>query len=274
VRDAIARALHRWPVDVVHMHGIDFHAYLPAAGVPTLATLHLPPGWYPPAVFSPERPDTWLNPVSAAQRAACPPSPALLGAIPNGVDVARLGCRGRKRGWAMALGRICPEKGFHHALDAAKVADTPLLLAGQVHPYPEHQRYHAEQIVPRLDGRRRFVGPVGLARKRRLLAAAKCLLVPSLAPETSSLVAMESIACGTPVVAFAIGALPEVVEHGRTGFIVRDVHEMADAIREAGRLDPEECRAAARERFPADRMAARYLGIYHRLAYRRVEAAA
>ena len=273
-RAAIARTLQRWPVDVVHMHGIDYHAYLPAIGVPVLATLHLPPSWYPPEVFRPARPDTWLNPVSAAQRRDCPASNALLDAIPNGVDLSRMGCRVRKRGWAMALGRICPEKGFHHAIEAAKAADTPLILAGCVYPYPDHQRYHAEQIVPRLDGRRRYVDAVGLARKRRLLSAAKCLLVSSLAPETSSLVAMESLACGTPVIAFNVGALPEVVEHGRTGLIVGDVREMADAIGQVDRLDPEECRAAARERFSVQRMAARYLDTYRLLVHGRVELAA
>ncbi|HZG42202.1 MAG TPA: glycosyltransferase [Longimicrobium sp.] len=274
VRTAMARALARWPVDVVHMHGVDFHAYLPAAGVPVLATLHLPPAWYPAAELTPRRPDTWLNPVSAAQARDCPRFAALLDPVPNGIDLARLECRARKRGWAMAMGRICPEKGFHHALDAARMADVPLLLAGEVHAFPRHHRYHAEQIVPRLNAGRRHVGPVGIRRKRRLLAAARCLLVPSVAPETSSLVAMEAIACGTPVVAFDVGALPEVVEHGRTGFIVRNVREMADAVARVGELHPEECRAAARERFSGDRMAARYMDLYHRLASRRAGAAA
>jgi glycosyltransferase involved in cell wall biosynthesis len=274
VRIAMAHALARWPVDVVHMHGLDFHAYLPAADVPTLATLHLPPAWYPARELKPRRPDTWLNPVSAAQARDCPRLPALLDPVPNGIDLARMASRARKRGWAMALGRICPEKGFHHALDAARLADVPLLLAGEVQPFPAHQRYYAEHIAPRLDARRRQVGPVAIRRKRRLLAAARCLLVPSVAPETSSLVAMEAIACGTPVIAFGAGALPEVVEHGRTGFIVHDVREMADAIARVREIHPEECRVAARERFCVHRMAARYIYTYHRLAQRRADVAA
>ena len=84
--------------------------------------------------------------------------------------------------------------------------------------------------MPRLDRRRRFLGPLGFARKRRLLAAARCLLVPSLARETASLVAMEALACGTPVIAFPNGALAEVVEDGRTGFLVENTREMAAAI--------------------------------------------
>jgi glycosyltransferase involved in cell wall biosynthesis len=274
MRDAIRYVLDRWPVDVIHLHGIDFAGYLPAPGVPVLATLHLPPEWYPPEVFHLDRPDTWLNPVSLAQRRACPQSSIVLDPIPNGVAVDRLHAPVRRRGWAVALGRICPEKGFHHAIEAAKRAEVPLALAGQVYPYPDHERYHAEEIVPRLDGWRRFLGPAGFARKRRLLSGARCLLVPSLAPETSSLVAMEALACGTPVVAFRSGALPEVVEHGVTGFVVDDEREMAEAIREVHRIDPETCRAAARERFSIQRTAARYLSLYARLASARAGVAA
>jgi glycosyltransferase involved in cell wall biosynthesis len=167
----------------------------------------------------------------------------------------------------VALGRICPEKGFHLALDAAIEAGTPLLLAGEIFRYQAHERYFWEEIQPRLNGStRRFLGPVGVARKRRLLAGARCLLVPSLVPETSSLVSMEALACGTPVVAFPSGALAEIVDHGRTGFLVKDFREMAEAIRAVGTIDPEECRRAARERFSSKRMLERYLEMYRQFA--------
>lgn len=264
-REAVRDVLERWPVDLVHVHGVDFHRYLPPPGVPVLATLHLPPEWYPPEALRPARPGTWLHCVSAAQRRRCPPGARLLPDVPNGVPVQALAARHARRGFAVALGRVCPEKGFHHALDAAKEAGVPLLLGGQVYPYPEHERYFRREVLPRLDGARRFLGPVGFARKRRLLSAARCLLVPSLAPETSSLAAMEALACGTPVVAFRAGALPEIVEHGRTGFLVRDAREMADAIHAADTLDPEVCREVARERFSAEAMAQRYLEQYARV---------
>jgi glycosyltransferase involved in cell wall biosynthesis len=262
---AIERALNQWPIDLVHMHGIDFDRYLPPSGAPVLVTLHLPPGWYSPEIFRLPRPRTYLHCVSAAQRRACPPGAVLLPDLENGVPVDRLATRVGKRDFVITIGRICPEKGFHIALDAAARAGRPMLLAGEVFRYAAHERYFQQEIVPRLDDSRRFIGPIGFERKRRLLSAARCLLAPSLAPETSSLVAMEALACGTPVIAFASGALAEIIEHGKTGFLVGHGQEMAEAIDAAKFLNPDDCRNAARERFSANRMAQQYIHLYLRL---------
>jgi glycosyltransferase involved in cell wall biosynthesis len=267
---AVAEALRTDDVDAVHLHGIDFHAYLPPPpGPPALVTLHLPPSWYPDEALRPSRPRTWLHGVSASQHAALTEARAepLLPPVRNGVPVDALGvARHARRSFALVLGRICPEKGQHFALDAARAAGVPLLLGGEAYPYAAHEAYFAREVVPRLDRLRRFLGPVGFARKRRLLAAARCVLVPSTAPETSSLVAMEAAACGTPVVALASGALPEVVEHGRTGFLVPDAAGMAEALGRVGALDPSRIRRVARERFSEARMAGEYLTLLRRLA--------
>lgn len=267
-RHAIEQVLATRHVDVVHLHGIDFHAYLPAANdeIPKLVTLHLPPSWYPTEVFSSGRGDVHLHCVSNSQRARCPAGTPPLPVIENGVPVEDLERRTAKRGFALALGRICPEKNLHAALDAGRLAGVPVLLGGQVFPHEDHRRYFRDTLVPKLDARRRFLGPLPFARKRRLLSAARCLLLPTLAPETSSLVAMEALASGTPVVAFSNGALPEIVEHGRTGFLVRTTHEMADAIAACDDLDPDECRAVARERFSVQRTVALYFDAYQQLA--------
>jgi glycosyltransferase involved in cell wall biosynthesis len=264
-RAAIEAVLCERSVDLVHLHGVDFHRYLPPPGVPVLVTLHLPPSFYPPEAFRPARPETFLHCVSWAQHAACLPGARLLPPIENGVPVGDFGARVRRRDFALALGRICPDKGFHLALDAARRAAVPLLLAGRVFRYAEHEAYFYREIAPRLDALRRFIGPVSRRRKRRLLAAARCLVVPSLVPETSSLVAMEALASGTPVVAFAIGALADIVEHGVTGFLVRDEREMVDALRAVDAIDPARCREAARARFSAERMTGEYLDLYRRI---------
>jgi glycosyltransferase involved in cell wall biosynthesis len=253
--------------DLVHLHGLDFHTYLPPPDPPALVTLHLPPAWYPSAALAPARGRTWFNCVSQSEERTCPPGVKLVPAIPNGVPVEALAPAEHGCGdYAVMLGRVCPEKGQHLALQAAHAAGVELLLGGEVFPYQEHERYFADCVRPLLDDRRRFLGPLGFARKRRLLAEARCLLVPSLAPETSSLVTMEAFACGTPVVAFPAGALPEIVEHGRTGFLVEDVESMAEAIGAVESLDSALCRRAAEARFSVRRMTAAYLALYERLA--------
>ena len=265
-RRAIAETLHSHSVDVVHLHGIDCAAYLPLERVPTLVTLHLPPAWYPAEIFAPQRPGVFLNCVSQSQRAACPDSPHLIGMVGNGVDLERFRPVAPGDEQAVVLGRICCEKGQHVALEAAHRAEVPLVIAGQVFPYPEHLEYFQTQIAPRLDEHRRYVGPVQGEAKTRLLATARCLLMPSSAPETSSLVAMEALACGTPVIARRAGALPEIVEHGETGFVVDTAGEMAVAIEAVEGLERSVCRRVAEERFDVERMCGEYLRLYRWLA--------
>lgn len=266
VRHTIEHVLSDEPIDVIHLHGIDLTHYLPRSEVPQLATLHLPPTWYPPALFDRQPPHLLLQCVSAAQRAACPAGARVVTTIPNGVSVEAFLPKPTPGSFVLMLGRICPEKGFHLGLEAAHRAGVDLLLAGSIHPYADHQRYFTREIEPRLDARRRFLGPVGFEEKARLYSEARCVLIPSLVPETSSLVAMEACASGTPVIAFSVGALPEIVEDGRTGFLVKDLDEMAAAIESAEAIDSEECLRTARERFSADRMAERYLELYANLA--------
>lgn len=263
IRRAIADVLRRYPVDIVHLHGVDFADYLPLEDVPVLVTLHLPLHWYKPSALAVTRPNTFFHCVSRSQAESFPKTLPMLPALENGVSPDLFRNRGIRKGkFAAALGRICPEKGFHLSLRACRKAHTPMLLAGKVFPFHEHQAYFAERIVPELDSQRRYIGPVAMRGKCRLLSAANCLIVPSLAPETSSLVAREALACGTPVVAFATGALPEVLQHGETGFLVQHEDELPDAIRACQSLHPERCRQIARQRFSPERMIENYIASY------------
>jgi glycosyltransferase involved in cell wall biosynthesis len=269
-RDALQTALSAHDIDVVHMHGIDFAEYLPAPNVPVLATLHLPVQWYAPRALHPARPATWLNCVSQTQHAVCPPSPSLIDPIRNGVtindrpDDRPLAKKGR---YALVLGRICPEKGVHIAMNAAARAGVPLVIGGKVFPYPAHLEYFEHAVRPRLGSTHSYIGPFSGKEKHCILASARCLIVASLVPETSSLVAMEALAAGTPVVAFANGALPEIIDHGKTGLLVSDEDEMAAAIKQADRLSPQACRTAARERFDVRQMIDRYFTAYKKIAW-------
>jgi glycosyltransferase involved in cell wall biosynthesis len=263
VRERINLAISRHEPDLIHFHGIDFHEYLPAEiETPGLVTLHLPLEWYPQAALA-SRHNLHFNCVSESQACA---AGSEIKIIRNGVPIPTFHVQPRKRGHILCLGRICPEKGFHFAIEAAAKLDLSLLLAGEVFAYEAHQRYFREQIAPRLSDKRKFIGPIGQARKHRLMAAAQCVVIPSLVNETSSLVAMESLACGTPVVAFNRGALPSIIDHGRTGILVNDPEELPDAIITAQKIDFTECRRSAVERFSCDAMTRRYLDFYEELA--------
>lgn len=266
VRAAIARVLGSRRVDAIHLHGVDCDAYLPPAGVPALVTLHLPLAWYAEEVLHPQRPLTWLQPVSRHQAHGVREGVRLLAPIENGVAENPFALASRKRHFALALGRICPEKGFHDAIAAARAANMPLLIAGEVFAWDAHRRYFDDEIAPQLDRQVRFIGALHGTRKQRLLAAARCVLIPSRAPETSSLVAMEALAAGTPVIAYRSGALPEIVEDGVTGFVVDDVASMAHAITRCECVAPQTCRDVAQQRFPLQRMCDAYLDLYPRLA--------
>lgn len=268
-RQAIDSALERWPVDLIHMHGVDFDTYLPPPGAPVLATLHLPIAYYSSAALDPIRPQTWLHCVSSAQHADIGRNAHLLAPIENGVDVDSYALDIERRDVALMLARICPEKGIHLAIEAAKRADMALLIAGALFPYEAHQRYFETEVLPRLDEHLRYIGPVGRLGKRRLLASARCVLIASTVAETSSLVAREAAAAGTPVVALARGALRDTIEPGRTGFLVDTVDEMAVAMTKASTIKAALCRDVARRRFALEPMIRGYFAAYGGLIRRR-----
>lgn len=254
-------------IDLIHVHDTAFHEYRWPADVPVLVTLHLPLSWYPVQAWKVEQPNVRLQCVSETQKRSGPATLDCAPVITNGVD---LSVKSReKENFALTLGRICPEKNQRTALEAGFRARTPVIVGGEVFPWPDHQRYFRERIKPLLEEcqgiRHEFRGPLSPADKSDLLARARCLLHPTLAPETSSLVAMEALAAGTPVIAYPSGALPEIVDHGITGFLVQSIEEMAAAMRRVDTIDPEACRATAARRFSKERMVAEYFNLYSQL---------
>lgn len=268
----IETAIKKYRPDVVHMHGLDFHEYLPSEGVPVLATLHLPLDIYAPQALKPQRKDIFFNCVSRWQHGGATGLTGLLEPVLNGIKLPRNKGSFRKRPFTLMLGRVCAEKGYHLGVKASIEAGFPAVIAGKVFDYPEHRQYFDNEIKPHLNRRCRFIGVVGGRDKARLLSSARCLLVPSLLTETSSLSAMEAIASGTPVVAFRRGALTEIVDEGKTGFLVDTVEEMAGAISKAHELDPLVCAETGKERFSSEAMGKKYIDAYRLISGGRQDA--
>ena len=188
----------------------------------------------------------------------------LAAVIHHGVDPERFPVGTGDGGYAAFLGRVCPEKGIPTAIRAAREAAVPLLIAAKMSE-PAEQLYFERCVRPLLGGDIEFVGEIGGAEKAALLGGAVCLLNPIDWPEPFGMVMVEALACGTPVVATPMGAAPEIVEHGVTGFVCSGQDRLAKAIAASANLDRNECRKAVAGRFCADRMVADHLSLYEKV---------
>ena len=163
------------------------------------------------------------------------------------------------------LGRLTAEKGPEPAIRIARAVGIPLQIAAKV-PRGE-TTYFKECIEPQVDGQQvRLIGEVNDHAKQGFLAGAAALLFPIDWPEPFGLVMIEAMACGTPVIAFRSGSVPEVIDHGITGFVVSDEDEAVQAIGRLGELDRRRIRAQFEKRFTSRRMAEQYLNLYAMLA--------
>jgi glycosyltransferase involved in cell wall biosynthesis len=164
------------------------------------------------------------------------------------------------------LGRISPEKRLDRAVEIARKAGMPLKIAAKI--YDEDRAYFQSTIAPLLNESRsfvEFVGEVGGDRKNEFLGGAAALLFPIDWPEPFGLVMIEALACGTPVIAWRNGSVPEIIEHEVTGFVVGSVIEAATSAKWIANLDRARCRRAFEERFNSRRMAQDYVHVYQKL---------
>jgi glycosyltransferase involved in cell wall biosynthesis len=186
----------------------------------------------------------------------------IAGIVPNAVDVSSYPFRAEKDDYLLSLGRIARDKAQGDAITVAKEVGIPIVLAGKVDP-GDDTAYFEEAVRPHIDGQTvRFEGEVPDARKRELFGGARAFLFPIRWDEPFGLVMIEAMACGTPVIATPYGAVPEVVDDGVTGFIVRDMDEMRNAVSRLGEISAEACRASVQERFSPAAMAQRYEDVY------------
>jgi glycosyltransferase involved in cell wall biosynthesis len=198
--------------------------------------------------------------LSLNQRKPAPDLPWVAN-CPNALDLAAYPFQAERGEYLLFLGRMSPDKGAHRAIEVAKEVGLPLKLAGKMRE-PLERDYFESQIRPSLEWGIEYLGEVSHDEKVALLQGARATLFPISWEEPFGLVMIESMACGTPVLATRWGAVPEVIEHGRSGIIVSDHMEMVSALADADRLDPVELRRYVEERFSPQRMVADYLETY------------
>ncbi|MGB0108828.1 MAG: glycosyltransferase [Terriglobales bacterium] len=164
------------------------------------------------------------------------------------------------------LGRLERCKGAHTAIAVAKQLGRRLVIAGNVSSLPNERKYFHEEIEPKLDAELvSYIGPVDNAAKNRLLGSAAALLLPIEWEEPFPVVLPEALLCGTPVIAFRRGGVPEGIDHGRTGFLCDTEEEMVAAVQQLSRIDRGVCRAEGVRRFGDDAILAEYERLYYRL---------
>jgi glycosyltransferase involved in cell wall biosynthesis len=197
------------------------------------------------------------------------PLPGRWHLVPNGVALGTYAFSAEVPADAplVFLGRIEAIKGVHLAIEAARRAGRKLLLAGNV--APEHRMWFEAHIAPHIDGDWvRYVGPVGDAQKCALLGSAAVLLMPVLWEEPFGIVMAEAMACGTPVIGFRRGAVPEVVADGETGFVVDTVADMAAAVGRLPAVSRAACRARVERLYSDTAVTEGYLRLYTELMAR------
>jgi glycosyltransferase involved in cell wall biosynthesis len=188
--------------------------------------------------------------------------------IHHGVDLAALPFGPGGGGYVAFLGRMSPEKGAHRAIAIARAAGRRIVLAAKLWE-AEERRYFRRHVEPLLGPDAVYVGAVGPSEKVELLGRAEALVNPIAWPEPFGLVMIEALACGTPVVAFDAGSAPEIVEHGRTGFVCRDEGDAVARLGEIGGIDRRACRASVAARFTTERMVADHVALYRASIARR-----
>jgi glycosyltransferase involved in cell wall biosynthesis len=202
--------------------------------------------------------------ISHYQQSMGPPGMNWAGLAYNAVAVDSWPFSTRKDDYLLFFGRVCEAKGTHLAIEAAKRSGHRLIIAGALQePY---RGYFEEHVAPHIDGEQIvFESEVSEARKRELFARASAYLFPITWPEPFGLVMIEAMATGTPVIALRNGSVPEIVEHGRTGFVCDTFNEFVAAIGHIAEIDPAYCRHVVEDRFAVDRMIADYEAIFTRL---------
>ena len=259
------RAIASGGFDVVHDHsGFIGPAFAGLLRQPVVHTLHGPFTAETAMFYSAFRDDCYYAAISNRQRERFPLL-NYVGVVPNAVDIAEHRYLGEKDDYVIYVSRICEDKGADQAVMLALNAGKRIILAGKIDRGRDRE-YFDERIKPLIDGDRVvYAGEVSQEEKVNLLSRANAFIFPIRWEEPFGLVMAEALACGTPVLATRWGAVPEVVEHGVTGFLADEPEGLLEYFDRIDELDPLMCRRRAEELFSPQVMAAGYLDIYSKV---------
>jgi glycosyltransferase involved in cell wall biosynthesis len=253
--------------DVIHFHIAQLHCpVMRRLGTPHLTTAH---GRLDLPELQPFYRMYWDMPLVSISNAQRRPLHFAnwIGTVYHGLPSDALTFRQEPEGYLAFLGRISPEKRVDRAIAIARACRRRLRIAAKVDP--ADQQYFESTIRPLLDDPLvEYIGEIGDREKSDFLGKATALLFPIDWPEPFGLVMIEALGCGTPVVAFRGGSVPEIIEHGVTGFVVDTIDQAIEATRQIHRLNRRDCRDAFEQRFTVARMAEQYVELYKRAGER------
>lgn len=259
--------------DVIHDHsGMIGPALGAFSATPVLHTLHGPATEEAKKLYNMLNFGLYFNAISNYQRSQFGDL-NFVDTIYNAVDLDQYPFSAEKEDYLLFLGRMNPEKGAHVAVEVANRLGRRLVMVTKM-VEPAEIEYFETRVKPLFNGNVEMMGEIDPVTKANIFSKASCTLFPIQWPEPFGLVMIESMATGTPVVAMRQGAVPEVIENERTGYIVDTVDEMVDAVAMAETLDPRECRSHVEARFSQERMVDGYVAAYSQILDARANKAA
>ncbi len=246
--------------DIIH-NNFDFLplSYSGLVGTPVLTTIH---GFSSPAIMPVYKKYNARSHYIAISESDKSPELDYIATIHHGIDVAQFPFSGAEGEYLLFFGRIHPNKGVHEAIQVAQRVGMKLVIAGII----QDQDYFATEVKPHIDGTTvEYLGSVGPGQRADVLGHALALLHLISFDEPFGLSLIESMACGTPVIAFDRGSMPEIIRDGETGYIVEDIEGAINAVATVGTIDRSVCRADVERRFTSTRMARDYVRVYQEI---------